>query len=316
MTYDKNYKYPWLFMMVGLPGSGKSTFTSNLATMNCVIHSSDKIRKELLGDVNDQSKQTDVFAELHRRVYRDLNAGKDVIYDATNLNYKRRMQFLQELRRRVDEVWAVCIIIPTPYQECLRRNANRDRVVPDEVIERMYRSFDPPMYAEGWDEIWIHGTPNYETLGEDRMNLIRSMSAVEHDNPHHTLSVGQHSILAYFYTLTMLGEEENGVLAQAALLHDIGKPFTKVFKNHRGEPSEIAHFYDHEHVSAYDSYQYSGGTADERTEIATLIRWHMHPYTVNRSDNPMKTENKIKNLLGLDTYQKILLLHQADEAAH
>lgn len=313
---DIRFSAPWLFMMVGLPGCGKSTIAEQMANDHRVVHSSDKLREELLGDVNDQSKQEDVFAELHRRVFQDLNAGKDVIYDATNLNYKRRMQFLSELRRNVESVWAVCCVIPTPYLECQWRNANRDRVVPESVIDRMYRSFDPPMYAEGWDEIWIRGGKDSKSIGEDRMNLIRSMSTVEHDNPHHTLSVGQHSILAYFYTLTMLGEEENGVLAQAALLHDIGKPFTKTFCNHRGEPSEIAHFYDHEHVSAYDSYRYSSGTMDERTEIATLIRWHMHPYTVNRSDNPTKTENKIKNLLGADTYQKIMLLHQADEAAH
>ena len=59
-------------MLVGLPASGKSTYAEKLRKDGYHIHSSDKIREELTGDVNSQDKNTDVFVELHKRVKLDL----------------------------------------------------------------------------------------------------------------------------------------------------------------------------------------------------------------------------------------------------
>ena len=84
-------KEPLFFMMVGLPYSGKSERAKQLSREhNAVIHSSDDIRAEILGDVQDQANNAKVFEVLHERVKRDLLAGKNVIYDATNINHKRR----------------------------------------------------------------------------------------------------------------------------------------------------------------------------------------------------------------------------------
>lgn len=87
---------PMFYMMVGLPGSGKS-FTAE-SIPNAVVHSSDAIRAEVLGDENDQTQQDLVFQTLHKRVLQDLVDGKDVVYDATNINYKRRIGFLDRVR--------------------------------------------------------------------------------------------------------------------------------------------------------------------------------------------------------------------------
>ena len=46
----------FFYMMVGLPGSGKSWYAGN-KLLNAVVHSSDAIREEILGDVTDQSNQ-------------------------------------------------------------------------------------------------------------------------------------------------------------------------------------------------------------------------------------------------------------------
>ena len=69
------------YMMVGLPGSGKSWYAENKLP-DAVIHSSDTIREELLSDISDQNHQELVFQTLHDRVLSDLRAGKDVVYDA------------------------------------------------------------------------------------------------------------------------------------------------------------------------------------------------------------------------------------------
>lgn len=112
---------PMFYMMVGLPGSGKS-FTAE-SIPNAVVHSSDAIRAEVLGDENDQTQQDLVFQTLHKRVLQDLVDGKDVVYDATNINYKRRIGFLDRVRAlHKHDLRTVCLFMATPYEVCLERN--------------------------------------------------------------------------------------------------------------------------------------------------------------------------------------------------
>lgn len=94
-----NNNIPVLFFMVGLPASGKSTYAKELSkNYNAIILSSDEIRKELCGDENSQDKNNEVFIVLHRRIKEYLKSGKNVVYDATNVNSKRRKAFLDELK--------------------------------------------------------------------------------------------------------------------------------------------------------------------------------------------------------------------------
>lgn len=88
---------PNFIMMVGLPCSGKSTYAKELSNdLEAIICSSDAIRKELSGDINLQDKNEEVFKVLHNRIKENLKEGKSVIYDATNINSKRRRSFLSE----------------------------------------------------------------------------------------------------------------------------------------------------------------------------------------------------------------------------
>ena len=66
---------PIFYMMMGLPCSGKSTFAQKLAEeYNANIHSSDAIREELIGDINNQEHNNEVFHTLHKRIKDDLIA--------------------------------------------------------------------------------------------------------------------------------------------------------------------------------------------------------------------------------------------------
>ena len=107
-------------------------------------------------------------------------------------------------------------------------------------------------------------------------------------------------------------------LCIAALLHDIGKLKTKTFINAKGERTEIAHFYNHEKVSAYDALfqsQIWEKVVDGRTirkiealKIIKLIQWHM----LLHLDLSEKTKNKYKNMLGEETWRDLEILHKAD----
>ena len=78
---------------------------------------------------------------------------QNMIYDATNINYKKRMAFLQKINKM--DVEKIAIMVATPYNECLERNASRERQVPEEVIKRMYYNFYVPQCFEGFDDIIV-----------------------------------------------------------------------------------------------------------------------------------------------------------------
>lgn len=79
-----------LYVMVGLSGSGKSTLAKQLtdAEKNTIIISSDSIREELTGKVEDQSKNEEVFKIFHKRIREGLENKHNVVADATNITMK------------------------------------------------------------------------------------------------------------------------------------------------------------------------------------------------------------------------------------
>lgn len=138
-----------LYMMVGLPASGKSLMAK---TLDAVVRSSDDLRESLLKDINDMSENDSIFTFLHSLVRSDLYCGGNVVYDATNLKARYRKEFLDTLN--ILPCKKVCIFMDTPTNTCLARNSARKRRVPTDVIERMAKYLEAPTLEEGWDEIW------------------------------------------------------------------------------------------------------------------------------------------------------------------
>ena len=308
-------------MMVGLPGSGKSHLSGMIMRQNhsrgidTVVHASDAICAEILGNESDQSQRHKVFDVLHQRVKDDLRAGKYVIYDATNISYKRRMAFLIELDAlHIEHLYRICVFMATPFEQCLENNCTRERIVPEDVIRRMRLSFDVPMREEGWNCVVPYNTPDYVAGNMDRK--LKELCRIGQDSHHHSLTVGQHCLAAWGYLHEHYPEASN-ILSRATLLHDLGKESTKAFLDSKGEPSEEAHFYNHERVGAYDSFSYTGDMSEqERMRVALLIRWHMLPFVISHSENPAKTEAKFRRLLGDNVWKNIQILHECDMRAH
>jgi predicted kinase len=303
---------PKMIMMCGLPASTKSTKAKELAEeYNATIYSSDEIRKELLGDENSQDNNNLVFSTLHSRIKSTLSNGHHCIYDACNISYKRRMAFLNELNKIPCE--KICVFMATPYEECLKNNSKRERKVPNYVIERMYRHFDPPYYYEGWDNIevvYAENSINYYGTSYDFLKLHRNYNQ---SNSHHKLSLGEHCDKAWYYVTENQQdcESHNFGLRVATILHDCGKPFCRTFKNSKGEITEQAHYYDHQYTGSYDSFFWVSEYCNP-LYIAVLIRWHMQLYFIAGE----KTLNKYRKLWGEELYRDIALLHEADVYAH
>jgi predicted kinase len=313
----KDSTKPVLAVMVGLPASGKSTYAYKLAQENnAIIFSSDDLREELYGDVNDQEHNHELFVELHRRIKKALKEGHNVIYDACNLSSKRRIAFLQELKHI--PCWKECIIMATPYQQCLHNNKARSRKVPEHVIERMCKQFDTPYYYEGFNRVTVQYYENsLNRYSQYPMSWALDYMDYKQDNPHHKLTLGQHCMKAMYwlYGSKWFTYPLIGTIINATVIHDCGKPFCKTFKNGKGETTDIAHYYGHEHIGAYDSLFFKYVAGINALDVSALISNHMKPWAWER-DNNEKMRNKYLNLWGSDFYQCVMILHEADKAAH
>lgn len=147
-----------LIVLGGLPASGKSTYAEMLIESGifCSV-CPDKIRGELYGDESIQGDGKQVFAIAHHRI-KDLGqGGNNVVFDATNINADRRKAFVKEMRPYFDII--IFKWFSTPLYLCKERNAQRERQVPNEVIERMLLNFQEPTMEEGWD--YIEEIKNY-----------------------------------------------------------------------------------------------------------------------------------------------------------
>lgn len=301
---------PTFTMMVGLVGSGKSTYAKQLAEeTNAIICSSDAIREELCGDENSQDNNDEVFKILHSRIKECLKKGVNVIYDATSINSKRRRAFLSELRNI--PCTKRCVIMATPFKECCERNAARDRVVPYEVIERMYKNWNTPYWFEGWDEILFKTKDEHYEIMELIPLWVDNHMDFNQDNPHHSMSLGKHCECVGNVLIS------NDLLHCAGLLHDCGKPFTKSFVNSKGEETDVAHYYQHHCVGAYDSLFFAYPENVSRLDVSILINLHMMPYFWEKDkEYGEKTRQKYQKLWGNELYNNVMKLHEADKNVH
>lgn len=297
-----------LIFLIGLPAAGKSSYCESYKVLNpdVVIVSSDAIREEVFGDVNDQSHNQEVFSIVEKRCREALKTNKETVLDATNLNRKRRINFIKVMPKC--EVEAVVFAIP--FEVCCERNKNRERVVPENVMERMYKSFQPPHYAEGFDKI------KYITLNSKKVSLedILNKNKISHDNPHHTLDIYSHCIAAEKIARKIsvrenLSNKDSILLQIAARYHDIGKFICKTFSDYKGNLTKIAHYFSHQNVSAYLFLCYDTDLEDKKkTFISNLIYHHMDFYMKDfKPEKMFFNENFIKLLK---------LLNESDRTAH
>lgn len=297
------------FVMCGLPASGKSWQAKKLAEeYDAEIFSSDLLREEMFGDVNHQADNDTLFKELHKRIRECLVSEKNAVYDACNISYKRRMEFLKSLNKIPCE--KIAILMATPYEVCLERNAQRKSKVPEHVIKRMYMSWNSPYWYEGWDDIQIVYSEGAEGSYGGVCDWVESVMDYNQHNSHHSLTLGKHCLKTFEYlnSLPVAFWE----LRTAALIHDCGKPFCATYINGKGEKTDGCHFYEHQHVGSYMSLFFRD--IDNHLYVAQLVQWHMRAYLAwEHSEKAMQKDRK---LLGETLFNDICLLHEADLAAH
>ena len=138
---------PRIVVLVGLPGSGKSTYVEQL---DGVALSSDAIRKVLVDDETIQTIHDRVFQTLRYLLRHRLGLRRPVTYiDATNLTPEERSPYIGIGKAYGCTLEAVYFDVPLAV--CLERNRARQRMVPEEALATMAAKLVPPSEAEGFD---------------------------------------------------------------------------------------------------------------------------------------------------------------------
>lgn len=124
-----------LIVLMGVPGSGKTTWASRMFAGGADYVSSDHIRHELFGElVQDQNDL--VFGLFHYRILRALQRGHTVVADSTALDKTARLKLIDiadYAKASVQLVWFA------DWKEAVARNKERQgsKRVPADVMERM-----------------------------------------------------------------------------------------------------------------------------------------------------------------------------------
>lgn len=235
------------------------------------------------------------------------------MYDATNLSAKRRKGFLSQLPKDIKKV---AIVVATDIDLILKQNAERERHVPEDVIMRMYRSFQFPELSEGFDEIDVRVHPDNKSSVESELKKCKSF---DQKNPHHSVTLDAHMEEACRYAYERKSEMSNRIsekiLVDAARLHDIGKPDTQTFKRPSGKMDNYAHYYNHENVGAYKlacMRDHMGYTEAQWLNIIRLVQHHMDGYAFIGDEGYVK----FGAIYGPEMHKMILIIHDADLNAH
>ena len=141
--------------MIGVPGSGKSYMAGQIGELlGLTVLSSDAIREELSNDAADQRVSEEAWQLLYERASQRIGDAESVIIDGTNTVAERRQGHIAHLRK-VGARAVIGLYIYVAPETAKTRNRERERVVPDDVIDNMQSNLDkcPPSTADGFNYV-------------------------------------------------------------------------------------------------------------------------------------------------------------------
>jgi len=150
---------PKLYVLVGVPGSGKSTWIKNQDwALGLTIVSTDafvedyaraqgktysEVFKDYMPRAVELMAEQVIFAREH---------GHDIVWDQTSTTIASRTRKFNML----PEYYAIAVVFRTPPRDELdvRLSSRPGKHIPKTVIDNMIEDWDEPELDEGFKEIW------------------------------------------------------------------------------------------------------------------------------------------------------------------
>jgi predicted kinase len=138
----------YFIFLIGLPGSGKSTWldkNNEFFMKNTVILSADKIKDRIWKSIRSEDQSYNDFCEKYHKestqmieeiIYDHINKRCNVILDGGGINQSYNLRIISKIREINPEIKISAIYFDTPINICLERIKLRERKVP---IEDIYR---------------------------------------------------------------------------------------------------------------------------------------------------------------------------------
>ena len=140
-----------IHLMVGIQGSGKTTFAKQLAAEKQIkIISTDNIR-----EAYPKISEKEIWPLAYRFCAEELNQGKDVIFDATSITPNVRLRLREQVRQYCASFLIGCYFFLPNLALCkervqMRNQIQTERYLPVEVVEQYYNRLIPPTVDEGF----------------------------------------------------------------------------------------------------------------------------------------------------------------------
>ena len=151
---------PTLYLLVGIPGSGKSTWVKEYQFQSDVAHVSSDYFIEEYADLHSTTYSS-VFAEyapianklMFDEALEAVRQGLDIVWDQTNTTISTRRKKIAMCTgyKKI----AVVFKTPKPKDLINRLGSRPGKVIPDSVIKQMIESYQEPTKSEGFDDIWF-----------------------------------------------------------------------------------------------------------------------------------------------------------------
>jgi predicted kinase len=151
---------PNLYVLVGIPGSGKSTWAHGQKwALSCAYINTDKFVEAHARTMG--KAYSEVFDFIMPRAVQMMmdevitarEQGQDIIWDQTSTTIhsrEKKLVMLPDYRK-------IAVVFATPDAAELSRrlNSRPGKVIPDHVVNSMIENFEQPILAEGFDQIWM-----------------------------------------------------------------------------------------------------------------------------------------------------------------
>jgi predicted kinase len=125
-----------LVLLIGLPASGKSTISEAFEAAGWLRLNKDSLRKELYGDESILGDGRAVSRLFYSRLEEGMKAGRNILVDNTNVSPLHRKGPLAMAAEHGYPV-ALHVFLDVPVEECMRRNALRERKVPEVAFREL-----------------------------------------------------------------------------------------------------------------------------------------------------------------------------------